>query len=58
MRDLKNMQLGLLELTLIEFKKKGYSSLEEIIEYLKNRYRLTVTKTVLRKRLDSLGLSN
>ena len=55
MRDLKNMRLGLLEMTLIEFKEKGYSSLEEIIEYLKNRYHLTVTKTVLRRRLESLG---
>lgn len=56
MRDLKNMRLGLLEKTLIEFKEKGYSSLEEIIEYLKSRYHLTVTKTVLRKRLEALGI--
>jgi len=54
MRDLKSMRLGLLEITLLEFKEKGYSSLEEIIIYLKNRYHLTVTKSVLQRRLEGL----
>lgn len=56
MRDLKHVQLGLLERTLIEFKQREDSSLKEIREYLKKKYKLSVTEGVLRKRLKSLGL--
>lgn len=45
---------GLLEKTLVEFNGKGNASLEEIRNYLIKKYKVTVSKAVLRKRLDSL----
>lgn len=55
MKNLRNGRLGLLEKTLIEFRQKGNSSLEEVREYLVSKYQLTVSNSVLRKRLDSLS---
>lgn len=55
MTNLRNTRIGLLETTLLEFKQRGNSSLEDIRVYLYERYRLTVSNSVLRKRLDSLS---
>jgi len=56
MKNVRKGRLGLLEKTLLEFKQKGNSSLDEIREYLVSRYQLTVTNSVLRKRLEGLGV--
>jgi len=56
MRNLRNERLGLLERTLIEFKEKGNTSLEEVKQYLISKYKVTVSKTILQKRLDGLGV--
>lgn len=50
----QNKKLGLLERTIQEFEKKGYNSLEEISDYLQKEYNLTVTNSVLRKRLEAI----
>ena len=55
MENLRKGRLGLLEKTLLEFKERGYSSLEEIKEYLNVKYKLTVSNSVLRKRMESLS---
>ncbi|UTW67665.1 hypothetical protein KFE94_06015 [bacterium SCSIO 12643] len=55
MESLRKGRLGLLEKTLLEFKEKGYTSLEEIREYLSTKYKLTVSNTVLRRRMESLS---
>ena len=50
----RNKNFGLLERTLQEFEKKGYNSLEEIREYLQTEYNLSVTNSILRKRLEAI----
>ncbi len=55
MKNEKNGRFGLLERTLLEFKQKGNSSIEEIKQYLFEKYHLTVTNAVLRKRIESAG---
>jgi hypothetical protein len=54
MRNLKDERLGLVEATILEFAKKGNSSIEELREYLISKYQLTVSNTVLRKRIEGL----
>ena len=54
MRNLKDERLGLVETTILEFAKKGNSSIEELREYLISKYQLTVSNTVLRKRIEGL----
>ena len=54
MRNLKNGKLGILEKTIIEFKNKGISSIEEIRTHLINTYNLTVSRAILQKRLEGL----
>lgn len=56
MKNLRNGRLGLLEQTLIEFSQKGNSSLDEVRQYLISRYQLSVTNSMLRKRLEGLSL--
>ena len=56
MRNLGNERLGLLERTIIEFKEKGNTSLEEIKGYLISKYSVTVSKAILQKRLDGLSV--
>jgi hypothetical protein len=55
MKNLRNGRLGLLETTLIEFRQKGNSSLEEVRQFLMSKYQLTVSNSVLQKRLESLS---
>ncbi len=55
MRNLKDERLGLLETTILEFAEKGNSSIEEMREYLISKYQLTVSNTVLRKRIEGLS---
>ena len=55
MRNLRNKRFGLLESTLIEFKQKGNSSIEEIKEYLIAKYQLTVSTSIIKKRLEGLA---
>ncbi len=55
MRNLKDERLGLLETAILEFAEKGNSSIEELREYLISRYQLTVSNTVLRKRIEGLS---
>lgn len=55
MNNLRKKRLGLLERTILEFEQRGMSNLEEIKEYLIQRYNLTVSSSVLRKRMDSLS---
>ena len=56
MRNLRNERLGLLERTIIEFKERGNTSLEEIKAYLISNYNITICKTTLQKRIDGLGV--
>ncbi len=56
MKNEKNGRFGLLERTLLEFKQKGNSSIEEIKQYLYEKYHLTVTSAVLQKRIESAGV--
>ncbi|MFT4753649.1 MAG: hypothetical protein ACI9GM_000409 [Salibacteraceae bacterium] len=53
MKNFKNRSLGVLERTVLEFKEKGNSSIEEIKEYLLKKYSLTVSSNVIIKRLKS-----
>ena len=55
MKNEKNGRYGLLERTLLEFKQKGNASMEEIKQYLYEKYQLSVTIAVLRKRFESTG---
>ena len=55
MKDLKNRRLGVLENTIIEFRNKGISSIEEIRAYLISKYNLSVSRDILRKRIDAIG---
>ena len=55
MKNFRNQSLGLLEKTLLEFKQKGNTSIEEIRDYLYKKYKLTVSYRVLQKRLDLFG---
>lgn len=55
MKNLKNRKLGVVEATILEFKNKGISSIEEIRTYLINTYNLTVSRPLLRKRIDGLS---
>ena len=54
MRNLKDERLGLVETTILEFAKEGNSSIEELRQYLISKYQLTVSNTVLRKRIEGL----
>lgn len=56
MKNLRNQSLGLLEKTLLEFKQRGNISIEEIREYLRNKYQLTVSYAVLQKRLEAFSV--
>jgi hypothetical protein len=53
MKNERQGDLGLLERTLREFKQKGNSSIEDIKEYLLNKYQLSVSYSALRKRMES-----
>jgi len=55
MKNLKNGRQGIVETTILEFKNKGISSIEEIRTYLINTYNLTVSRTLLRKRIEGLS---
>jgi hypothetical protein len=55
MKNIREKQWGVLEKTLSEFKKKGISSLEVIRTYLLEKYRITVSKSILKKRLEQLS---
>ena len=55
MKNSRKNKLGLLERTIIELKNKGISSIDEIRAYLIDTYQLTVTKALLRKRMDGLS---
>tara|TARA_R110002050_G_scaffold149463_1_gene276082 strand:- start:130645 stop:130815 length:171 start_codon:yes stop_codon:yes gene_type:complete len=55
MKNLRKERLGLLEKTILEFEQRGKSNLEEIKEYLMQRYQLTVSSSVLRRRMESLS---
>lgn len=55
MKNSRNKKSGLLERTITELKNKGVSSIDEIRSYLINTYNLTVSKAILRKRMDSNG---
>ena len=50
----ENKNLGLLERTLQEFTRKGYNSLEEIKDFLQKEHKLTVTTSILEKRLEAI----
>ena len=56
MRNTGNGRFGLLERTLLEFKQKGNSSIEEIKQYLRETYHLNVTSAVLRKRIENASV--
>ena len=55
MKNSRSKKIGLLERTIIELKNKGVSSLDEIRNHLINTYNLTVSKAILRKRMDSIS---
>lgn len=56
MNKLRNQSHGLLEKTLIEFKQKGNTSLEDVREYLLQKYQLSVSKSVLKRRIESIAI--
>jgi hypothetical protein len=49
-----NLNQGLLNRTITEFKKKGVISIEEIRNYLRTRYNLFVTAEVIKNRMTTL----
>lgn len=53
MENLRQGRFGLLERTLLEFKEKGNSSIDEIKQYLYEKYKLRVSVNALRKRIES-----
>ena len=55
MKNLKINRLGLLEKTIIELKKKGISSVEEIRKYLIETYKISVSHSILTKRIKDLS---
>ena len=55
MKNVRNNKLGLLEKTIIELKNRGISSIDEIRNYLISTYKLTVSRAILRKRMDSIS---
>jgi len=55
MKNSRNNRMGLLERTIIELKDRGVSSIDEIRTYLIDTYKLTVSKAILRKRMDGLS---
>ena len=56
MKNERRGGFGILERTLLEFKQKGNSSIEEIKEYLYKKYHLSVSYSALRKRIESAGV--
>ncbi len=55
MKNLRINRLGLLEKTIIELKKKGISSVEEIRTYLIETYKISVSHSILIKRIHDLS---
>lgn len=55
MENVKNNKMGLLEKTIIELKKKGISSIEEIRAYLIETYKISVSTSILKKRIQDLS---
>mgnify|MGYP000066234129 CR=1 FL=1 len=56
MENVRQGGFGLLERTLLEFDQKGNSSIEDIKQYLYEKYKVTVSHSVLRKRIESAGV--
>ena len=55
MNNRRNGSLGLLEKVILEFKQKGCVSIKEVKAHLKTKHSLTMSDSLIKKRVDSMG---